>query len=201
MDRFKKSQDYYFHFTMKTSKVEEIAHPFVEVIGALAFSMVIVFAYYRIKSGAMTVGDFIQFTAALALLMDPIRKYSQANVKLGQGVAAMERLNEILQLEEEVDRGELAINEFKSQIQVSNLSFSYGAGNVIQDLNLSIKKGQKVALVGLSGSGKSTLINLLLGLYPIEKGSIEIDGFKLKQIKLKSLRSLFGLVSKIFFFS
>lgn len=199
MDRFKKSQDYYFHFTMKTSKVEEIAHPFVEVIGALAFSMVIVFAYYRIKSGAMTVGDFIQFTAALALLMDPIRKYSQANVKLGQGIAAMERLNEILHLPEEIDRGEIEIKEFKDQIKVSHLNFSYGSGNVIVDLNLTIKKGQKVALVGLSGSGKSTLINLLLGLYPIDEGSIEIDGHKLDQIKLKSLRSLFGLVSQDIF--
>ncbi len=199
MDRFKKSQDYYFHFTMKTSKVEEIAHPFVEVIGALAFSMVIVFAYYRIKSNAMTVGDFIQFTAALALLMDPIRKYSQANVKLGQGVAAMERLNEILHLEEEVDRGELAVKTFNSEIKVNHLTFSYGAGDVICDLNLTIKKGQKVALVGLSGSGKSTLINLLLGLYPIEQGSIEIDGNKIEQIKLKNLRSLFGLVSQDIF--
>jgi subfamily B ATP-binding cassette protein MsbA len=199
MDRFKKSQDYYFHFTMKTSKVEEIAHPFVEVIGALAFSMVIVFAYFRIKSNAMTVGDFIQFTAALALLMDPIRKYSQANVKLGQGVAAMERLNEILHLEEEVDHGELEVTNFKSEIKVNHLSFSYGAGNVISDLNLSIKKGQKVALVGLSGSGKSTLINLLLGLYPVHHGSIEIDGNKIQKIKLKNLRSLFGLVSQDIF--
>jgi subfamily B ATP-binding cassette protein MsbA len=199
MDRFKKSQDYYFHFAMKTSKVEELAHPFVEVIGALAFSLVIIFAYFRIKSNAMSVGDFIQFTAALALLMDPIRKYSQANVKLGQGAAAMERLNEILHLDEEVDRGELEVVNFNSEIKVSNLSFSYGAGDVIRDLDITIKKGQKVALVGLSGSGKSTLINLLLGLYPIERGSIEIDGNNIQKIKLKNLRSLFGLVSQDIF--
>ncbi len=199
MERFKKSQDYYFHFVMKTSKVEEIAHPFVELVGAFAFSIVIIFAYFRIRSNAMTVGDFIQFTAALALLMDPIRKYSQANVKLGQGLAAMDRLNEILKIEEEVDRGDIDLVKFQHDIQIKNLSFSYGAGDVINDLSLSIKKGQKVAFVGLSGSGKSTLINLLLGLYPVEQGSISIDEINIKNIKLKSLRKLFGLVSQDIF--
>lgn len=196
MKRFQKAQNYYFDFTMKTSKVEEIAHPFVELVGAIAFSLVIVFAYYRIRSQAMTVGDFIQFVAALALLMDPIRKYSQANVKLGQGLAAADRINQILSLEEEIDTGSIDVIEFKDEIVVSNVTFSYGEGNVLKNFNLRVKKGQKIALVGLSGSGKSTLINLLLGLYPISEGSITIDGKKLSDIKLRKLRRLFGLVSQ-----
>jgi subfamily B ATP-binding cassette protein MsbA len=199
MKRYEKAQDYYFHFTMKTSKVEEIAHPFVELVGAIAFSLVIVFAYYRIKSNAMTVGDFIQFVAALALLMDPIRKYSQANVKLGQGLAAADRINKILDLEEEIDNGTLVPTKFNSEIIVSNVTFSYGEGDVLKDFSLKVKKGEKIALVGLSGSGKSTLINLLLGLYPVTTGKITIDGNGLAEIKLRSLRSLFGLVSQDIF--
>lgn len=196
MSRFIRSQNYYFDYTMRTSKVEEIAHPFVELVGAIAFSCVIVFAYFRIKSGAMTIGDFIQFVAALALLMDPIRKYSQANVKLGQGLAAADRINAILDLDEEVDVGSYEVKNFESEIVVKDVTFSYGEGEVLKNLSLSVKKGQKIALVGLSGSGKSTLINLLLGLYPIEKGSITIDGRKLSEIELKPLRKLFGLVSQ-----
>lgn len=196
MSRFIRSQNYYFDYTMRTSKVEEIAHPFVELVGAIAFSCVIVFAYFRIKSGAMTIGDFIQFVAALALLMDPIRKYSQANVKLGQGLAAADRINAILDLDEEVDRGSYEVKHFESEIVVKDVTFSYGEGEVLKNLSLSVKKGQKIALVGLSGSGKSTLINLLLGLYPIEKGAITIDGRKLSEIELKPLRKLFGLVSQ-----
>ncbi|MGZ3787690.1 MAG: ABC transporter ATP-binding protein [Bacteriovorax sp.] len=199
MDRFKRSQDYYFHFTMKTSKIEELAHPFVELVGAIAFSGVIIFAYFRIKYHGMTVGDFIQFVAALALLMDPIRKFSQANVKIGQGVAALDRINDILHLEEEVDRGNYSPAHFNQEIVVDNVSFAYGDSNVIQNLSLKIKKGQKVALVGLSGSGKSTLINLLLGLYPVEQGQIFIDGHPLSEIKLRELRKLFGLVSQDIF--
>jgi subfamily B ATP-binding cassette protein MsbA len=196
MSRFLRSQNYYFDYTMRTSKVEEIAHPFVELVGAIAFSCIIVFAYFRIKTGAMTIGDFIQFATALALLMDPIRKYSQANVKLGQGLAAADRINQILDLDEEVDRGTYEVKHFESEIIVKDVTFSYGEGEVLKNLSLSVKKGQKVALVGLSGSGKSTLINLLLGLYPIENGSITIDGRKLSEIELKPLRKLFGLVSQ-----
>lgn len=199
MNRYNKAQDYYFHFTMKTSKVEEIAHPFVELVGAMAFSLVIVFAYYRIKSGAMTVGDFIQFVAALALLMDPIRKYSQANVKLSQGLAAADRINQILDLEEEVDRGTIDLKHFEKAITVKNVTFGYGEGHVLRDFSMTVKKGEKVALVGLSGSGKSTLINLLLGLYPLSEGEIQLDGHKLSAIKLRSLRKLFGLVSQDIF--
>ena len=196
MSRYNRAQEYYFNYTMKTSKVEEIAHPFVELIGAVAFSLVIVFAYFRIKSGAMTVGDFIQFVAALALLMDPIRKYSQANVKLGQGLAAADRINQILDLAEEKDNGTYKVKNFEDEIVVKDLTFSYGEGEVLKNLSLNVKKGQKIALVGLSGSGKSTLINLLLGLYPIEKGSITIDGRVLSDIQLRPLRKLFGLVSQ-----
>ncbi|MBC7427426.1 MAG: ABC transporter ATP-binding protein [Bacteriovorax sp.] len=199
MNRFKKSQDYYFHFTMKTSKVEELAHPLVEVIGGVAFSLIIVFSYYRIRSGAMTVGSFIQFGIALALLMDPIRKYSQANIKLGQGRAAADRINEILNLEEEVDMGNFEIKSLERDIVISNVTFGYNENPVLSNFSLQVNKGQKVALVGLSGSGKSTLINLLLGLYPISQGSIKIDGRPLPDIKLKSLRKLFGLVSQDIF--
>jgi len=147
-------------------------------------------------------GEFISFIAALALFMDPIRKFSQANVRLSQAQAAAERIFGIFNLEEEKDNGTEIVSNFNDSIKVSNLTFSYGEGDVIKDLNLEIKKGQKVALVGLSGSGKSTLINLLLGLYPIEKGSIEIDGHQIDKIKLKNLRDLFGLVSQdIFLFN
>lgn len=202
VDRFNKAQDYFFKSQMKTTRVEELAHPFVELIGALAFALVIVFAFYRIQSGNTTVGGFIQFVTALALLMDPIRKYSQGNVKLGQAIAAAERIEKIMNLPEEIDLGTKEIHEFKDSIQIKDVTFAYTDHNVLKNFSLEVKRGQKIALVGLSGSGKSTLINLLLGLYPLKQGSIEIDGVKLEDIKLQSLRSLFGLVSQdIFLFN
>lgn len=199
MKRFLKTQDSYIHFQMKTTIVEEIAHPFVELVGFLAFSLVIIFAYYRVQAHALTTGSFIQFVGALAMMMDPIRKFSQANVKVGQGISAYHRLEEVFNIDEEIDKGQLTPNTFNDSIVVSDLTFAYNTAPVVRNLNMKIKKGQKVALVGLSGSGKSTLINLLLGLYPIKNGSIKIDGNEIKDIKLKNLRALFGLVSQDIF--
>ncbi|CBW27714.1 putative ABC transport system, ATP-binding protein [Halobacteriovorax marinus SJ] len=199
--RFKKAQERFFSAQMRTTFIEEFAHPLVEIVGTFAFAGLIVFAHYRLKNGT-TIGDFISFATALALFMDPLRKFSQANVKLSQAKAASDRIFELLETPDEPDSGEVAINSFSEKIIVNDLTFSYGEGDVIKNLNLEINKGEKIALVGLSGSGKSTLINLLLGLYPIARGGISIDGIDLNDIKLKSLRDLFGLVSQdIFLFN
>jgi subfamily B ATP-binding cassette protein MsbA len=201
LGRFQFSQNRYFNHMMKTAKLEEIAHPLVELIGGIAFALIVVFAFHRAKHG-LTPGAFMQFIGAMAMFMDPIRKFSQANVKMSQGMSAYNRLKSVLELEEEVDRGNLEKKHFENAIEISHLSFSYGDHQVIKDLNLTIKKGQKVALVGLSGSGKSTLINLLLRLYPVSSGQIKIDNNPIENIKLRSLRSLFGLVSQdIFLFN
>jgi subfamily B ATP-binding cassette protein MsbA len=197
--RFKGAQDRFFNSLMKTTFVEEIAHPFVELVGALAFSGVILFAHHRIHVGGMTTGDFISFITALALLMDPIRKYSQANVKINQALAAGERIFNLLQLPEETDNGKIDTVKFKDAIEVKNLTFSYGEGDVLKNMNMTINKGEKVAFVGLSGSGKSTLINLLLGLYRVEPETITIDGSDILDYKLDALRSLSGLVSQDIF--
>lgn len=201
-ERFQKAQKLFFNAQMRTTFVEEMAHPFVEIVGTMAFSGVIVFAHHRIQSGATTIGEFISFVAALALFMDPIRKFSQANVRLSQGQAAGDRIFELLELPEEPFGGGEAIKHLNSKIEVKGLTFDYGEGPVIKDLSLDIPKGKKVALVGLSGSGKSTLINLLLGLYPVDSGSIFIDDKDINSYELESMRGLTALVSQdVFLFN
>ncbi|MBT7767768.1 MAG: ABC transporter ATP-binding protein, partial [Bdellovibrionales bacterium] len=202
--RFTNTQNRFFRSVMKTTMVEEMAHPLVELVGAIAFSGVVVFAYYRIQSGALSTGGFISFIAALALLMDPIRKFSQANVKLNQASAAYQRIANLLKMEEERTSGEVVSFAFHNQIELDGISFRYESSDsdVIRQLSLTIRQGEKVALVGLSGSGKSTLVNLLLGLYPLNQGEIRMDGVVLDQIPLASLREQFGLVCQdIFLFN
>lgn len=199
LGRFHKAQDKYFRAQMDTTVIEEMAHPLVELVGAVAFSGVIIFAHHRIQTGAITTGDFVSFITAMALLMDPLRKFSQANVKLNQAIAAYQRLVTVLKIPEEINTGVQELSKFNHSIKLKDVSFSYGQGDVIKNLNLEIMKGQKVAFVGLSGSGKSTLINLLLGLYRVERGTIEIDGISIGEITLQSLRRVFGLVSQDIF--
>jgi subfamily B ATP-binding cassette protein MsbA len=200
--RFEKAQQKFFSAQMRTTLIEELAHPLVELVGTLAFCGVILFAHLKVSQNEMSTGEFISYITALALLMDPIRKFSQANVRLNQSRAAWDRIQQLLKTPEERQAGLDQKISFTREISVENLSFSYGNKVVLSNVNFRIKKGEKVALVGLSGSGKSTIITLLLGLYPLAKGDIKIDGVSIKDFKLSRLRELFALVSQdIFLFN
>ncbi len=192
------AQDKLLSSQLKTAFVEEITHPLVELIGVIAFAGIILFSYFRIHSGNTTLGEFISFLTAFAMFMDPVRKLSHANIRISQARASNDNILKVLELPDEKNPGDKIINNFKNNIEIKNLTFSYGKNNeeVINNLSLTIKKGEKVALVGLSGSGKSTLVSLLLGLYNIEQGDIFIDGVSIKNLTLNSLRNLFGLVSQ-----
>jgi subfamily B ATP-binding cassette protein MsbA len=199
--RFEKLQDQLIYHKTKSNSAEEHSHPMVELIGSLAFAGVIIFAHQRIRSGALTTGGFISFVAALAMFMDPVRRFTKANAKLNQAQAAASRIFGLLEVEEEKDIGK-TLTGFNSTIEFRNVDFSYGEGTVLKNFNLLIKKGEKIGLVGLSGSGKSTVISILLRLYPVTKGEILIDGVNVNEYTLASVRKVFSLVSQdIFLFN
>lgn len=200
--RFEKIQSNFLVNRMRSNSAEEHSHPAVELVGSLAFAGVIVFAHHRIVSGELTTGGFISFVAALAMFMDPVRKFSKSNAKLNQARASSERILKLLDTPSEPDTGSYAQASFQREVEFRNVSFSYGDGDIVKDFSLTIKKGEKVGLVGLSGSGKSTLISLLLRLYPIHRGEILVDGVNINDWKLADLRHLFSLVSQdVFLFN
>lgn len=202
MNRFNGAQAQFINHKKKSNSAEEHSHPMVESVGSFAFATVIVLAFYRQQAGALTVGEFISFVGALAMFMDPVRRFSKANTRLNQARAAGERIFNLLNIDEEEDSGGIELKEFKDKIEFKNITFSYGKGDVIKDFNLVVAKGEKVALVGLSGSGKSTLVSLLLRLYDIESGEILIDGKNIKEYTITSLRNVFALVSQdVFLFN
>lgn len=202
VQRFDKSQTLFIEHKMKSNSAEEHSHPLVELIGALGFALVIVFAFFRSREAGLTAGEFMSFVGSLALFMDPVRRFSKANSKLNQARGAAHRIFNLIDEPEEIDTGKIELKEFKDKIEFNNITFSYGKGDVVKDFSLIINKGEKVALVGLSGSGKSTLIALLLRLYNIEKGEILVDGHNIKDYTLESLREVFALVSQdIFLFN
>lgn len=201
-NRFERIQDLLILHRTKVNSSEEHSHPLVELIGSFAFAGVIVFAHHRITSGALTTGGFISFVAALAMFMDPVRRFTKANAKLNQARAAADRIFKLLDMPEEKEDGKKVLEGFKDSIEFRNLTFSYGEGDILKNFNLTIKKGQKVGLVGLSGSGKSTLVSLLLRLYPVDNGQIFIDGVDINDYTLESVRKIFSLVSQdIFLFN
>lgn len=199
---FKGYQDSFFHFQMKAEVMRQLSHPLVEFMTTLILSSVIVFAQVKITGNVMTTGEFITFIAIMAMIQDPIRKTNEANLKISQAQAAEKRIFKFLKVPNEENIGKKENKPLTDKISFDHLNFSYGDNQVIKNLSFDIKKGEKVALVGLSGSGKSTLINLLLGLYPVKKGSYLIDGVDSNEYTLNALRSYFGLVSQdIFLFN
>ncbi|MGE3609931.1 MAG: ABC transporter ATP-binding protein [Bacteriovoracaceae bacterium] len=202
IQRFERVQDLFIDHRTKSNSAEEHSHPLVELIGSVAFAGVIIFAHHRISTGALTTGGFISFVAALAMFMDPIRRFSKANAKMNQAKAAAVRIFQLLDVEEEVEVHQKDLVDFKSTIEFKNVSFSYGEGKVLKNFNLVIQKGEKIGLVGLSGSGKSTVISLLLRLYNVTEGEILIDGINIREYSLASVRKVFALVSQdIFLFN
>jgi subfamily B ATP-binding cassette protein MsbA len=202
VSRFDKAQEQFLGHKQQSNSAEEHSHPAVELVGALAFGSIVIFAHHRITSGSLTTGGFVAFLAAMAMFMDPVRRFSKANTKLNQARAAAQRIFALLDTAEEVNEGTITFKEFKDSIEFKNVTFSYGKGDVLKDVSFKIEKGQKLGLVGLSGSGKSTIISLLLRLYDIQSGEILIDGVNVKDYDLQSLREAFALVSQdIFLFN
>lgn len=202
VERFEKFQKVFLEHRTKNNSAEEISSPLIEMVGSIAFAGVIIFAHHRITTGQLTTGGFISFVAALAMFMDPVRRFGKAHAKLNQAQAAAYRIFSILDLPEEPHGGKLSFSGFKEKIEFKNVTFSYGDGDVLKNFNLVINKGEKVGLVGLSGSGKSTVVSLLLRLYEVEHGDVLIDGVNIKDYDLKDIRSVFGLVSQdIFLFN
>lgn len=202
ISRFERFQERLLFHRRKSNSAEEISHPLVELIGSFAFAGVIVFAHHRITSGQLTTGGFISFVAALAMFMDPVRRFSKANAKLNQARAAATRIFGLLDVKEEPFQNLKELKSFESTIEFKNITFSYGEGVILKNFNLTIKKGEKIGLVGLSGSGKSTLVSLLLRLYDVTDGEILIDGVNINEYTLPSVRKVFGLVSQdIFLFN
>ncbi len=200
--RFEKTQEKFIANRTKSNSAEEHSHPLIELIGSIAFGGVIIFAHHRINTGALTTGGFISFVAALAMFMDPVRRFSKANAKMNQAQAAAVRIFGLLDVEEEKEENLEELKEFRSSIEFKNITFSYGEGDILKNFSLTIKKGEKVGLVGLSGSGKSTLVSLLLRLYNVKSGEILIDGVNVNRYSLASVRKVFALVSQdIFLFN
>ena len=188
----------------KNSKVlfgkKELAAPISEVLGIITALTLILFGGYLIINGKtdLTGNGFIAYLALYTQMIQPLKNISQTSASLQRGIAAAERIFKIKDAEITIVDHTLAVEkmEFKNEVALNNISFSYNSNEVIKNISLKIPEGKKVALVGSSGSGKSTLVDLICRYYDVKGGSITIDGVDVKEIKLSSLRKMIGFVSQ-----
>ena len=176
---------------------------FVELVGGVIILWV---GGVSVINGEMTIGALITFNSLLAYFLDPVKNLINLQPQMQTAVVAADRLGEILDLEAEKTEKEsrkMAPLTLAGDIQIRNLDFRYGTRRqVLSDINLTIKKGEKVAFVGESGSGKTTLSKLLLHLYSPEKGEILINGNNIEDIRLECLRERIAYIpQETFLFS
>ncbi len=165
---------------------------------AVALSLILYFASTRSRANGFTAGDFVSFITAMIMIMQPMKRITNVTQSLQRGLASAESVFSFLDEHEEVDNGEHKISKVTGDIQINNLVFKYPSSerNVLDDINLEIKAGETVALVGSSGSGKTTLANLIPRFYIPQSGLIKLDGVELNSLSLQSLRDQIALVSQ-----
>lgn len=154
---------------------------------------------HRVMSGALTIGELMFFHSLLGYLLEPLGRLASVNVQIQDGLTAVDRLYQVLDLELEPlgDTRKASFRGVQRAIELRDVSFGYGCrANVLEGVNLTISAGRTVAVVGESGSGKSTLLKLLQGFYPPTEGRILLDGVDLRDFDLAALRERIGVVSQ-----
>jgi subfamily B ATP-binding cassette protein MsbA len=173
--------------------------PIMEIISSIAIAAVVFFAGYRSMEGAITLGQFISFLAALMLAYQPVRALAGINIGLQEGITAAKRIYELIDQKNEIYHDEKApsLKLKNASIEFKNISFTYPDGtHALKNLSAKIEGGTKVGLVGVSGSGKTTFLNLIPRFFHLKNGSILIDNQNINDINLNSLRKEISLVSQ-----
>jgi subfamily B ATP-binding cassette protein MsbA len=197
-ERFARQNLEYFRIRVKQTATRELTPPIMELLGALGMAGIIFYGGYNVIKGTSTPGTFFSFLAALLMLYQPVKGLSGVHNTIQEGLAAAQRVFGMLDLEPTIqDRpGALALPIISRDIVYRGVSFTYDDRPVLQEIDLTVGRGEVVALVGPSGAGKTTLLNLLPRFYEVTQGAIMIDGHDLREVTLASLRAQMGLVTQ-----
>ena len=199
LNKFKHSTKRFYDFANSVNHRKNLASPLSEFLGITAISAVLWFGGQMVlNQNSLDASAFIVYLGLAYNVLTPAKSLSRATYKVKKAIASAERIFNIIDSEEKIKEkiDPTIITDFKNQIEINNISFSYLDDVVINKLDLKIKKGKKIALVGQSGSGKSTIANLICRFYDVDKGNIQIDNYDIKELSKKSLRGLIGLVSQ-----
>jgi subfamily B ATP-binding cassette protein MsbA len=197
-ERFSAENKALFRTLMKRYRIRALSSPMMETLGGMGAAAAIYVGGSRVLGGEMTPGAFFSFIAALGMLYEPIKRLNKLNLVIQEGIAAAERIFQILDEEPEVKEVEGArpLPPIANSIEFRNVSFSYEEEPILKEINVEIKKGEVIAIVGESGGGKTTLAHLIPRFFDPSQGSVLIDGIDLRQVTLKSLRSQIAMVTQ-----
>lgn len=196
--RFDQENQRYFRLRMKQVATWAISSPVMEFLGGIGIAAIIWYGGYKVIKGYSTPGTFFSFLAALLMLYAPIKSLSNINNSVQEGLAAASRVFEILDLPPDICNrpGAKPLPPISREIVFDRVSFAYDDRPMLQDINLRVRLGEMIALVGPSGAGKTTLVNLIPRFYDVTRGAIYIDGHDIREVTLESLRGQIGIVTQ-----
>ena len=197
--RANRTFDNVYTLIMKMVKGRARTYPISESLGGVAVALVLAMGAWRIVTSSATLGDFTGFLTALGLAAAPVRSFGALNAALQEGLAAAQRIFELLDAEPQiVDRpGAVDLHAIKGNIRFTDVQFSYDEDKAaLHGISFDVPAGKTVALVGPSGAGKSTVFNLIPRFYDVAAGSIKIDGQDVRDVHIASLRGKIALVSQ-----
>ncbi len=182
---------------LEASRIAALILPLVEVVAALAISLTIIFGGLQVEHNALQIGVLVAFTLYINRFFDPIRELSQQYTQLQRSGVAAERIFQIMNVAVEIQDKPAAkiLPQIQGNVEFRHVTFGYNPERpVLRDLDLAIKAGQTVAIVGQTGAGKSTIAGLLTRFYDIQDGALLIDGFDVRDVTQASLRRQIGVV-------
>lgn len=197
--RFSSYNDTFRNTSMRVSKRQQMAHPMSEFLGTVTISIVLWYGGSLIlgQTGGLDASTFIYYLVIFYSIINPAKDFSRSSYAIKRGFASLERVDMILLAQNDITDPEKPVNiAFHHSISFKDVSFKYEDTWVLKDINLSIKKGQTVAIVGASGSGKSTLVDLLPRFYDVQKGGVYIDDTDVRNVRMLDLRRLMGNVNQ-----
>ncbi len=200
-ERVKSINKRHFRYWRKSEIYNSMGTPFSEINSAVTGMIILLIGGKMVLggSGDFTFGDFSAFLFAVFSMLHPIKEIAKAYIEIRRAAVSLERVSFVLDLEPEItdDPNPVEKKSFDDSIRLDHVSFSYdGNKQVLDDIDMTIRKGEKVALVGSSGSGKTTLVNLLCRMYDATSGDIIFDGISIKKIRIRDLKRLFGYVTQ-----
>lgn len=164
----------------------------------LAPLLVIAYAAYQVIHGNLSIGTMVAFVGYMERVYSPLRRLINSSTTLTQSIASIDRVFEFYNEDYDIKdkHGAIKLENIEGTVDIENVSFAYDAeeGNVLKNINLHVKKGETIALVGMSGGGKSTLISLIPRFYDVTEGQIKIDGIDIRDVQARSLRDQIGMV-------
>ncbi len=187
-----------FRLEMKEARVRAMSSPMTELLGGFGIAFIIWYGGKGVNAGTYSFGTFMSFLTAVGLMYQPLKKISRLNNAVQRGMAAVDRIFYILERKSDIVEAAspVIIQSEPHGIVFENVSFKYDKGSVLRDINLNVKAGEIVALVGMSGGGKTSLVNLIPRFYEVTQGAVLIDNVDIRNASIASLRSQIAIVTQ-----